>query len=256
MGIGKSIGSAFMSPLRSLNAGFHAGVGDFSLLGKMPIITTGTVLGGMAGGALGVAGGDEVNTVGTAAAGAAIGTIGLPLLGATAGLSAAGAITLGRNMGAIADTVGGAAISGFKYTGKLGAAALQGVNISGGSTAFGQTAARLTSGALSPVRGLMGMYETLASKAVEWSPGAIRYNKKTGAIRRGRPLRIKPLGHGILFGAAAIGGLNRARQTFETSRMGEVDRYITRATPRMPSYYDNAGASGDLVFALNQNRRG
>jgi len=69
-------------------------------------------------------------------------------------------------------------------------------------------------------------------------------------------VKVKPLGHAVIALGATIEGLSKAKDTLERSRMGTMDGHVTRATPRVPSYQLNSGATGDLVFALNANRRG
>lgn len=61
--------------------------------------------------------------------------------------------------------------------------------------------------------------------------------------------------------AAAIGGIFSAEKEFEKSRMGTNDGMMRTATPMLPQItsqgstgYDNGGASGDLVFAMHNNR--
>ena len=60
----------------------------------------------------------------------------------------------------------------------------------------------------------------------------------------------------FVFGAGmALYGANDSMGTLEDSRMGVADDGpITTATPRFP--VDNGGATGDLVFAMNRNRKG
>jgi hypothetical protein len=63
-------------------------------------------------------------------------------------------------------------------------------------------------------------------------------------------------GKTVLWGASAIAGAAGAFNEMNKAHMGQMDGQITRPTPRVPAYDLNAGASGDLVFALNANRRG
>lgn len=69
----------------------------------------------------------------------------------------------------------------------------------------------------------------------------------------------------VLIGAMAIEGIQKGVKNFERSRMGVNDGQFRTATPQMiinngnangvtPGYVDNAGATGDLVFALHNNR--
>ena len=255
MSIGRALLSPITSPIRALDAGLGMGVGRPGAYSRMPLINTATVLGGLGGAALGVAGGEEVPTAGAAAVGAAAGTVGLPLMGAAAGVATTGAMGLARNADNIAQGVGGAAGAAIRGTGHLAAGAVRGVNIPGGSTRIGQAAAGYGSAALSPTRRWAGALDRLSESVVELNPRGTRVNR-AGETVRAKRVRTKPLGHGILLGAGIIGGIGAARRQFEVSRMGAVDPYMTTATPQLPRMHDDAGASGDLVFALNQNRRG
>ena len=64
------------------------------------------------------------------------------------------------------------------------------------------------------------------------------------------------LGAGLIVGASVIGGMRGAFDELNTKRMGQMDTRVQRATPQIPAYDQNAGATGDLVFAMNANRRG
>lgn len=68
--------------------------------------------------------------------------------------------------------------------------------------------------------------------------------------------KLNVLGKTALIGSALFGGSRQALHDFNTNRMGQRDGQMTRATPQTPSYANNAGATGDLVFAMNRNRRG
>lgn len=73
-------------------------------------------------------------------------------------------------------------------------------------------------------------------------------------------LKFSALGTGMLLGGAAIEGTSRAARKFEQIRMGQHDGQMRKATPlipqaeRQPSYANNGGATGDLVFAMYNNR--
>ena len=66
----------------------------------------------------------------------------------------------------------------------------------------------------------------------------------------------------LILGATAIKGMSKGVEAFEKSRMGTNDGMMRKATPMMPmiqqssggSYSNNAGATGDLVFAMHKNR--
>lgn len=99
------------------------------------------------------------------------------------------------------------------------------------------------------------------SRSMHISPRSGQITTMGGMIRKSSPFRTTGAGKAVFMGGAAIGGVMGAWDEFATSRMGMPDREITRATPRMPleqglGHHDHAGASGDLVFAMNANRRG
>lgn len=71
---------------------------------------------------------------------------------------------------------------------------------------------------------------------------------------------IKATGFGttLAIGGAAIAGVPRAAKTYAEDRQGQSDgQSVGNApAPYVPAYQQNAGATGDLVFALNDMRRG
>lgn len=76
-------------------------------------------------------------------------------------------------------------------------------------------------------------------------------------------VRATGLGTTLAIGGAAISGVPRAAQTYATERQGMSDGMsvgnapqMSSMGPYMPAYQQNAGATGDLVFALNDMRRG
>ena len=71
-------------------------------------------------------------------------------------------------------------------------------------------------------------------------------------------LGIKLNGRGkiVAAGAALVGGSAQGVRSYNQKSMGARDGQITGHTPTLPAYANNAGATGDLVFALNANRRG
>lgn len=62
-------------------------------------------------------------------------------------------------------------------------------------------------------------------------------------------------GKGLLLGGALIEGAAKAYHEEQKLRMGQMDPGMTSIAPKTP-YLDPAGATGDLVFAMNKNRRG
>lgn len=63
-------------------------------------------------------------------------------------------------------------------------------------------------------------------------------------------------GQTLIWGAAAVSSIAGVMGEYERIHMGRSDGQVTRLAPRTPYYQNNAGATGDLVFALNANRRG
>lgn len=66
-------------------------------------------------------------------------------------------------------------------------------------------------------------------------------------------------GKAIVFGAAAIGGTAGAYNDYETTQMGMPSGEVVTPTPSAAGYTrfgEEMGATGDLVFAMNRNRRG
>ena len=74
-------------------------------------------------------------------------------------------------------------------------------------------------------------------------------------------LKATKLEAGVLLGAGALGGMHDVVGTYMDDRVGPIDPNKVTATPKIEKeeYHrgvDNAGATGDLVFALHNNRRG
>lgn len=76
-------------------------------------------------------------------------------------------------------------------------------------------------------------------------------------------LKLSNLAVPMLVGSSIIKGIGDGIKTFEKSRMGTNDGMLRRATPTIPiqqqssgggSYSNNAGATGDLVFSMFNNR--
>jgi hypothetical protein len=73
-------------------------------------------------------------------------------------------------------------------------------------------------------------------------------------------LKFSGLGVGMLVGGSVLEGTKRAINKYEQIRMGKHDGQMRKATPvipqvdRSPSYANNGGATGDLVFSMYNNR--
>ena len=69
------------------------------------------------------------------------------------------------------------------------------------------------------------------------------------------------LGKGLVLGSGLYEGASRAIAKFESIRMGTNDGMMRTHTPiipqgqnNSPSYANNGGATGDLVFSMYNNR--
>lgn len=107
-----------------------------------------------------------------------------------------------------------------------------------------------------PIGKIVNTAKNTSRKLVDYKPNTRIWNPTKKIMESKGGLKLTGLGWGAIGVAGIAEGAWKAKETFEASRMGQMDPYITTATPRIPSYQDNAGASGDLVFALNANRRG
>lgn len=75
-------------------------------------------------------------------------------------------------------------------------------------------------------------------------------------------IEFKALGKGVVLGSALVEGGLRAVNKYEQIRRGTDDGLLRTQTPvipkvdRSPSYANNGGATGDLVFSMYNNRQG
>lgn len=73
-------------------------------------------------------------------------------------------------------------------------------------------------------------------------------------------IKFSKLGVGLLVGGALYEGMGKAHNKFITGRMGTNDGMMRTSTPiipqsqNSPSYANNGGATGDLVFSMYNNR--
>lgn len=74
-------------------------------------------------------------------------------------------------------------------------------------------------------------------------------------------IKFTNLGKGLIVGGALYEGVGRAANKFVQGRMGTNDGMMRTSTPIIPqnqssgsSYSNNGGATGDLVFAMYNNR--
>lgn len=211
--------------------------------------------------------GKAIAALSLGAVGAGVGSVAGSLLGAnTPGSNNISGSSLGAVGGGIAGTVAGAMIVNPRLVGKAGLAAIGGV----GAAAIG-TAEVVGAGAIAAAP-YVGKAAAVAGSAV----GAVGISAATkyGSYGAGfAKSLVKPIAEGstraglfghqlsgfgisMIAGAGLVSGTKEAFDSFNRNRMGQMDRNIYRAAPQTPSYANNGGATGDLVFAMNANRKG
>ena len=193
-----------------------------------------TALGALSGNFIGSAIGGNTSGSDNTAMGT-VGSVAGAGIGLTSGLIATNPIAVGKAGVAGLRAIGGASITGLE--------ALGGATISAAGTAGTIGVAGLAvAGATAKTVGTMGI--GFASSLVKSNP--------TGSF----PWKLSGLGVGAVVGTGLVSSSKEAFDDFNRRRMGQMDSKIYRATPTTPSYMNNGGATGDLVFALNRNRRG
>lgn len=226
-------------------SGYKLGIGEVAGIGSTLPFRAGSVGGVATLGGLGVAGAgvgagysaignDPSSAVAGAAVGAAVGTAALPFAGAVAGL--------GYHVANNFDKIGSASASVGKGLLNLGRGTVGMLNS--------------TNPWRNPIGQMANMAQKAAGKLVSHEPSTKVWNASKGAMESKGGLKLTGWGKMAVGVTAVAEGAWKAKEAFETSRMGQMDANIVTATPRIPSYKDDGGASGDLVFALNANRRG
>lgn len=264
-GLGRNTVTSYTNPYHGkpgfsvLGAGIGAGVGAMA---------TAMIPGGM--GALGGLG-----------AGALAGGASLPIAGAFGALGVGALTTMYKNPIRTAGGFGGAATMGGigaavgSIAGPGGAAVLGGVGaaygavagaidpktigsmVSGTAKGVGKGAGHLGRAAANSALRYADAGLHMAGNLLKYTPEKIYFDEGKGKLvtKRGR-LSLSPKGllAGGLIAApiAAPALINKGLNEVMDWRAGQ-NTGVQRATP---SYLDNSGATGDLVFAMHQNRRG
>jgi hypothetical protein len=234
--IGSSLNMGFNIPghgIKSYGTNIGSVGGALSAFGLAPI-------GAIAGAAIGsqVTGDNVLQNAGIGAAvGFGAGALALP----TVGLAARGAVGLGK----VGINAGAALVNNTP-------------GIVGG-------AADLALGMLGPVayagRRFLGKAAFDSQFMVKWdipteTLGRTETKSLLGRVTHTGGIKLSAEGLADLWGGALAIGMTGAFKEVMKRNMGQMDGQVRRATPRVPAYADNAGATGDLVFALNRNRRG
>lgn len=144
-----------------------------------------------------------------------------------------------------------------KFLGKVGLGAMQ---VTGSAVlGAGKTALKSNGPFKSGVLPFM-------SSLVKFDEDAFSLGKRSGS----KGVSLTGLGKTTLIGSSLMAGAASAFNEFNKIKMGQMDSMISAPAPQIPmydqqysggssrnsSYVNNAGATGDLVFALNKNRRG
>ena len=154
-----------------------------------------------------------------------------------------------------AEKAGSAAITAGKYGAK--GAAILGVDFA--------RSLNVTDGPMAAFRNPVGTAArgtgNFLGKLVEYEPETRVYNETTGKLtRKMGGFKATKLGMGVILGIGLLGGMNKAVDTHIGDRMGRPSPKMQTLTPDYnPVQYqtsmpDDMGATGDLVFALHNNR--
>lgn len=98
------------------------------------------------------------------------------------------------------------------------------------------------------------------NKLLKYTPERYVTKANGKVVRQGGGLKFTKLGMGVLVGAGALGGMRDAQEAYVEKQTGQIDANKKTATPEinLEEYVPqikNGGATGDLVFALHQNRK-
>lgn len=165
--------------------------------------------------------------------------------GAVAGALAVPALGIAGAIGAIGVYNADKIVNGVGHLGKALYSTGDVLLNEAGRTGYG-SAARMMNGV---AKGAGSLIKHTPATSV-WDESKKAFNNTSGKYR------LSKLGWGAIGAAGIAGSLMSAVDTYDQARMGVRDEYITQAAPKIPSYKEDGGASGDLVFALNRNRRG
>lgn len=252
-GIAKSIGGAF-------NTGFNAGVGrNLSLKGIGTMASLG-VAGAAIGASAAALGSDgTVNPVTGAAVGGAVGAAALP----TAGLAMGAVGSVGVGIAKAAPGIGATLGKGAMAASPFAAAVATKVGADAASAVWGVGSKLIDWNGEGKGSGMFGKIKVstpFSGAKTGWQNGkGITIKGKEigkGIGKAGGAIKGFAVNGATILGAtAAVEGTKKAWNTVKQAHMGQMTG-VTTLTPQVPSYADNAGATGDLVFALNANRHG
>lgn len=108
--------------------------------------------------------------------------------------------------------------------------------------------------------GIVGGAASIGGLALGLGQASVKMPEEPLSFSNMSELKFTPLGKGLVLGAGLYEGLGKAANKFVQGRMGTHDGMMRTATPvipkntNAPSYSNNGGATGDLVFAMYNNR--
>ena len=202
------------------------------------------------------------------AKGAAIGTarIGGDIAGAIGkGTTAYGSMILGNALSSplkTAAAIGGAAAIGYGLAdldgrsdgGRVAGKAALGVAAASAIPGVSTVAAGAAMAGVGVASSVGGLVMGLGNKMIKAPSQPINFSNLN-------EVEFTKLGKGLIVGAGLYEGASKAIGKFENIRMGTNDGMMRTHTPtipqrqsNLPSYANNGGATGDLVFSMYNNR--
>lgn len=147
-------------------------------------------------------------------------------------------------------------VGGLTY--KAGAQTVKGAWYMGESALAGMNSSNRF---LNPIGNAVNLAGRFGSKMLKYEHETLDRNPITRElVVNSGGLKFTKLGAGIILGAGALAGTRDAVGTHLDNRVGPIDPHKVTAAPEIVkedySVIDNGGATGDLVFALHENRRG
>lgn len=104
-----------------------------------------------------------------------------------------------------------------------------------------------------PNRRYVDRASSIAGSFMKFTPEEVTFDKaKNQLTSKSAKMSFSKKGVGALVGIAGVLGTRNLAQDAYDSKIGTP----TGTKKATPNYLDNAGATGDLVFAMHQNRRG
>lgn len=157
--------------------------------------------------------------------------------------------------------IGGAAALGYGLAdmdgrndgGRVAAGAALGATLASGIPGVAGVAGAIGAGGVGLAAGVGGLAMGIGERAIKMP------DTKVGLGNLG-DMKFSKLGVGLMAGSALYEGTSKAVAKFEGIRMGTNDGMMRKSTPvlpqsnNQPSYANNGGATGDLVFSMYNNR--